>query len=148
MTVIKHYEGLRLNAYRDPVGVVTIGYGDTGPHVQMGQTITEAEAERRLSDRLSNEFIPGVLACVTRSMKTCELDAMTSLAYNVGVGALAGSTLVRKFNAGEPTADEFLRWHYAGGKSLKGLRRRRAAERALFLGASGRDAIREGDRVD
>ena len=65
LNLIKHYEGLELNAYLDPVGIPTIGYGDTGPHVAMGQIITEAEAERRLRDRVEREFLPGVLGALT-----------------------------------------------------------------------------------
>lgn len=141
LKVIKHFEGLRLEAYKDPVGVLTIGYGDTG-NVHPGQVITEVEAEARLKDRLAREFTPGVLSALTRDATQGELDAMVSLAYNVGVGAFRASTLVRKFNAGENAAGEFERWVYAGGKQLLGLKRRRAAERALFEGKSAAVAIR------
>lgn len=149
LVVLKHFEGLRLKAYRDPVGVLTIGHGHTGPDVYEGLVWSQAQADKALRDRLQREFVPGVLAAIKRSMKQCELDAMVDLAYNVGVGAFQSSTLVRNFNAGDMAgaADEFLRWNRAGGQVLLGLRRRRAADRALFLGASGREAIEAGESI-
>lgn len=149
LLVLRHFEGLRLKAYRDPVGVWTIGYGHTGPDVYEGLVWSQAQADKALRERLDREFVPGVLAVIKRSMRQHELDAMVDLAYNIGVSAFQGSTLVRKFNAGDTAgaADEFLRWNRAGGKVLLGLRRRRAAERALFLGASGREAIEVGESV-
>lgn len=146
--LIKHFEGLRLDAYLDTASVPTIGYGDTGPHVQLGQSITPEEAERRLLARLEDEFVPGVLAALTVQPRPHELDAMVSLAYNVGVAAVAGSTLVRRFNARDPdTSTEFARWQFAGGISLRGLRRRREAERLRFLGYGASLAIAESFAV-
>lgn len=148
IALIKHYEGCRLVAYKDPVGVWTIGYGHTGPDVVQGLTITQDQAEQLLRIRLSAEFVPGVLGAIAGA-KQSELDAMVSLAYNIGVSAFSKSTLVRKFNAGDikGAGDEFMRWTKAGGKSLKGLRKRRAAERALFHGATVEAAIKVGDNT-
>jgi len=143
LLLIRHYEGVHLTTYRDPVGILTIGYGDTGSHVKMGDTITLAEAEARLRRRLDGEFVPGVLGALTRDPRQCELDAMVSLAYNIGVGAFRTSTLVKKFNTDDANvASEFIRWDKAKGKSLLGLRRRRAAERMVYLGTPAMDAIR------
>jgi len=149
LLVLRHFEGLRLKAYRDPVGIWTIGYGHTGPDVYEGLVWSQAQADKALRDRLAREFVPGVLAVITRSMTQGQLDAMVDLAYNVGVAAFQGSTLVKRFNEGdiEGAAEEFLRWNRAGGQVMLGLRRRRAADRALFLGASGRDAIEIGEAV-
>lgn len=148
--IIKHYEGVKLKAYRDPVGVLTIGIGDTGPHVKPGDEITQKEADRRLALRLRDEFEPGVFRALRVNPSQPEFDAMVSLAYNIGVHAFANSTLVKKFNVMDTmgAADEFLRWDKAGGRSLKGLRRRRAAERARFLGMSADAAIAEGAQVE
>lgn len=148
LTVLKHYEGCELKAYRDAVGVLTIGYGDT-ENVTEGMVITHEEAEDRLERRLGRDFEPGVKAAITAGMRQEQFDAMVCLAYNIGVGAFAASTLVKLFNAGDIqlAADQFLRWDKAGGKSLKGLRRRRAAERALFLGANAAYAIAAGDKT-
>ncbi|KAA0910695.1 lysozyme [Pusillimonas sp. ANT_WB101] len=148
--VLKYFEQCRLKAYWDATGKVwTIGWGHTGPDVYEGLVITQARADQLLRDRLAREFVPGVLGAVTCSMAQHELDAMVDLAYNIGVVAFAGSTLVRKFNAGDAAgaADEFPRWNKSGGQVLLGLRRRRAANRALFLGASGDAAIKIGVAV-
>lgn len=149
LTVLRHFEGLRLKAYRDPVGVLTIGYGHTGPDVYEGLVWSQAQADKALRDRLQREFVPGVLAVIKRSMRQHELDAMVDLAYNVGVSAFQGSTLVRKFNSGDTqgAADEFLRWVNAGGKPMLGLKRRRVADRALFLGAKAAEAIEIGETI-
>lgn len=146
LAVLKHYEGMELTAYRDIVGKLTIGYGDT-ENVEPGMTITAQEAEDRLRNRLERDFVPGVFTALTRAPNQHQFDAMCSLAYNVGVPAFQRSTLVKRFNAGamEAAADQFLVWHYAGKKSIKGLRKRRAAERMLFLGAEAKAAISVGD---
>lgn len=109
--------------------------------------ITQAQADARLDARLESEFVPDVMACLNRRPKQCELDAMVSLAYNVGAGAFAKSTLVSLYNAGkiQDAANQFPRWDKAGSVSIPGLRKRRAAERAVFLGASLTDALRIGD---
>src|SRR5690606_4040219 len=108
-----------------------------------------ARADQLLRQRLENEFVPGVLSAITRSVAQYELDAMVDLAYNIGVGAFQGSTLVRKFNAGDTdgAADEFLRWNRSGGRVLLGLRRRRKADRCLFLGTTAAEAIALGAAV-
>ena len=148
--LIKHYEGVKLKAYQDAVGVWTIGYGDTGPHVNPGDKITQEEADRRLALRLRDEFEPGVFRALRVNPSQPEFDAMVSLAYNIGVHAFSNSTLVKKFNAMDTmgAANEFPRWDKAGGRSLKGLRRRRASERARFLGMSADAAIAEGAQVE
>lgn len=109
--------------------------------------ITQAQADARLNARLESEFVPDVMACLNRRPKQCELDAMVSLAYNVGAGAFAKSTLVSLYNSGDTqgAANQFPRWDKAGGLSIPGLRKRRAAERAVFLGASFAQALRIGD---
>ncbi len=132
LALIKSFEGLRLNAYRCPADVVTIGYGSTGPHLKMGMTITEAQADKLLQDDLDR-----FEACVARNAPDAtqnEFDAMVSLAFNIGTGAFEKSTLLRKFKAGDKAgaAVGFDAWVNAGGQKLAGLVRRRAAERALF----------------
>lgn len=147
LTIIKRFEGCRLKAYRDPVGVLTIGYGQT-EGVYPGMEITQAEADSMLLHELRTKFIPGVMR-LFGPLPQHQADALVSFAYNLGVGALERSTLRQKILGGDVAvaADEFLRWHYAGGKSLLGLRRRRAAERARFLGHSAADAIKIGEAV-
>lgn len=149
LRLIKHYEGLRLEAYRDPVGILTVGYGHTGPDVFPGMVITESQAEQFLRERLALEFEPGVRLALTTRPAQHEFDSMVSLAYNIGVAAFQNSTLVTIYNRGDRmgAADQFKRWKYAGGKVLKGLERRRAAERAMFLGADANTSIRIGNAI-
>jgi len=134
--LIKRNEGCRLHAYQDSVGVWTIGYGDTGPDVVQGLTISQEEAERRLANRINKEFVPGVMKAIGDAHTTQnQLAAMVSLAYNVGVGAFGTSTVARKHAEGdaEGAAAAFARFNKAGGRVLAGLVRRRGEEAALYL---------------
>ncbi len=134
LALVKASEGLRLKAYRCPADVPTIGYGSTGAHVKMGMTITEAEAERLLLEDLSR-FEKGV-AEVGGKMTDGEFSALVSFAFNLGLGALSNSTLLKKHKAGDRkgAALEFKRWNKAGGRVLAGLTKRREAERKLYVG--------------
>lgn len=121
----------------------TIGWGDTGPDVVPGLVITAEQADQRFARRMSSEFEPGVRAAVRLVLAQHEFDALVSIFYNVGVGAMRASTLVRKLNAGDRAgaAAEFPRWNKSAGERSKGLDRRREAERVLFLGTAAREAI-------
>ncbi|WEU69476.1 endolysin autolysin [Pseudomonas phage vB_PaeM_Ty] len=136
---IKEHEGLRLVAYLDSVGVWTIGYGDTGPDVVKGLTITKEEAEKRLRKRLV-EFEGYVNTYVKVPLKQYQFDALVSLVYNIGPTNFKTSTLLKKLNAGDyiGAADQFLVWNKGrvDGKLvvIKGLANRRAKERKQFLG--------------
>lgn len=134
INLIKTFEGLSLKAYKDSVGVVTIGYGSTGPHVSMGQIITEVQAETLLKSDIAR-FERGVSDLVTAPLNQNEFDALVSFSFNLGLGNLKSSTLLRKLNSldCQGAAKEFERWNKAGGKVLAGLTRRRIAERDLFL---------------
>lgn len=152
LEVLKYFESCELDAYWDADGKVwTIGWGDTGPNVVKGLRITQQGADIRLENRLKNEFVPGVLRALVdpAAVKQEHLDAMVDLAYNIGVDAFRGSTLCRKYNAGDfdGAASEFKRWNRSGGRVLLGLKRRRAADEALFRGANGKDAIRIGAAI-
>lgn len=133
--LIAEFEGCRLTAYRCPANVPTIGYGHTHG-VKMGDRLNSiAEAKELLLNDLNREYLPGVLAAVKVTLTQNQLDALVSLCYNIGVGAIARSTLVRKVNEGDinGAANEFLKWNKAGSHILPGLTRRRTAERQLFL---------------
>ena len=139
IALIREFEGLRLDAYKDSVGVVTIGYGTTamagvGIKPQLGMKITEAEAEMYLRRGLE-KFAAQIKPLITAPINDNEFGAFLSLAYNIGPGAFAKSTALRQFNAGHKAhaAEAILLFNKAGGKVLKGLQRRRAAEKALFL---------------
>ncbi len=138
IALIKEFEGCRLTAYQDSVGVWTIGYGWTQPvdgkPIRAGMTIKQQTAERLLKTGLVS-YESDVSRLVKVGLTQGQFDALVSFTYNLGVRSLSTSTLLRKLNAGDyaGAADEFLRWNKAGGKVLNGLTRRREAERALFL---------------
>ncbi|MCU2457547.1 lysozyme [Enterobacter hormaechei subsp. hoffmannii] len=138
IALIKEFEGCKLTAYQDSVGVWTIGYGWTQPvdgkPIRAGMTIKQETAERLLKTGLVS-YESDVSRLVKVGLTQGQFDALVSFTYNLGARSLSTSTLLRKINAGDyaGAADEFLRWNKAGGKVLKGLTRRREAERALFL---------------
>lgn len=137
--LVKSFEGLRLEPYKCSAGVPTIGYGTTkypnGVFVGMQDPeITAGYAEQYLKHDLG-KFEAGVTKVVTVPLSQNQFDALVSFSYNLGLGALKGSTLLKLLNAGKPSeaAKEFPRWNKAGGKELAGLTKRRLAEQALFL---------------
>lgn len=133
---LKKFEGCRLEAYRDPVGILTIGYGHT-MGVYHGMTITQETAEEYLVDTIESmeavmEDIPGL-----KSLPPNKWDAVVSLAYNIGLGNFKKSTLLKKLqkNPDNPTIfQEFLRWDKAKGKKLEGLVKRRKWEAMRWEG--------------
>ncbi len=133
LELIKGFEGLRLKSYLCPANVWTIGYGSTGPHVREGMVISERDAEDLLRSDL-RRFEQGV-AKFAPDCSEGQFDALVSFAFNLGLGALARSTLIKKHKAGDHqgAAAEFRKWVMAGGVKLNGLVRRRAAERDLYL---------------
>lgn len=136
--LIKHFEGLFLQAYLCPAKVWTIGYGHTGlKHedgtVKRGRVITEKEAETLLKHDLS-KFENAVKRCVRVPLKQHEFDALVSFHFNTG--GLEKSTLLKCLNSERrhDAAMEFYRWVRAGRKILPGLQRRRRAEAMMFAG--------------
>ena len=130
---IRSYEALRLKAYDDSTGVWTIGYGHTAG-VAPGMTITESQAieyfkaDLKSFERSVNKY---VFAPITQNM----FDALVSFAFNLGAGTLKRSTLLKKLNQNDiaGAAEEFGRFIFAGGKMMRGLVRRRDAEKEIFL---------------
>jgi lysozyme len=131
--LIKSFESCRLKAYDDGVGVMTIGWGTT-KGVKRGMVITQEEADRLFEDEL-DDFADGVETLVTADINNNQFSALVSLAYNIGLRAFGRSTLLKKVNsrAFAAAADQFLAWNKGGGKVMRGLTRRREAERKLFL---------------
>ena len=131
--LIKSFEGCRLTAYQDSVGVWTIGYGHTSG-VYQGMTITEEQAEEFLRSDLGTSE-SAVNRLVTYGINQNQFDALVSFTFNLGSGNLAKSDLLKKLNQGDITgaANEFDKWVHAGGQVLEGLVKRRAAEKELFL---------------
>lgn len=138
LAIIKEFEGLDLNAYLDPVGIPTIGWGTivypNGLKVKMGDKISEAEADEYLMFEVRSKTA-SMKSMIKVPISNNAFCALTSFCYNLGTGALAESTLLKLLNEGETSAaaDQFEYWNHAGGKVLVGLTRRREAEKALFL---------------
>ncbi len=134
------HEGVRLTAYKDSVGILTIGVGHTAaagpPEPTPGMTITKEECDAILARDLAR-FEDAVNRLVTVPLNQNEFDALVSLVFNIGEGAFKNSTVLRKLNAGDRkgAADAILMWDKAGGHVVKGLTNRRRAERELFLSA-------------
>ncbi|WP_322042432.1 lysozyme [Paraburkholderia sp. J67] len=134
LDLIKYYEGRRLIAYADVVGVLTIGYGHTGADVTPGLVITQTQADQLLADDLAR-FESGVSRLALVPLNANQFSALVSFSYNLGLDNLRQSTLLRELNGGDYTAaaNQFPRWDRAGGRELSGLLKRRQAEQALFL---------------
>ena len=138
MDLICNFEGKRLTAYDDGVGVWTIGFGTTvypnGIKVMKGDTCTEAQAKTYMAHDLK-KFEATVNKAVTVQLNQNQFDALVSLAYNIGTNAFSKSTLVKKLNANDirGAADQFDVWVNAGGKRMQGLVNRRAKEKEVFL---------------
>lgn len=134
--LIKKWEGCRLSAYQDGGGVWTIGYGHTGKDVHAGLVISQQQADALLLKDLA-VFDAGVRVMVKPPLSESKIGAIICLSFNIGLHALATSTLLRKVNCGaiSEAANEFGHWNKDNGKIIKGLTRRRAAEKELFLSA-------------
>lgn len=136
--LIGQFEGLRLNAYDDGVGVWTIGWGTTvypnGVKVKKGDKITLEQAKQYKAHDLA-KFEKAVNDAIKVPLNQNQFNALVSLAYNIGVSAFANSTLVKRLNEGnyKSATDQFLVWVNAGGKRMQGLVNRRNRERELFL---------------
>lgn len=131
--LIARFEGFRADAYRDPVGVLTQGFGET-KGVTPGKPWSRSYALRRLRQRIDRDFAPPVVAL--NLPKQQMVDAVVSLVYNVGPGVLEpGHSIGDALRARDwpRSADAFLLYDKAAGRRLEGLSRRRHAERALFL---------------
>lgn len=137
---IKKFEGYMSKAYADAKGVWTIGYGNTfyadGTPVKPGDTITKSEAEKLFSEVLG-QFASDVADAVRVEVNKCQFDALVSFTYNVGIGNLKKSTLLKKVNADpedESIRTEFNKWNKSGGKTLPGLIKRRKDEADYYFG--------------
>jgi lysozyme len=141
-TLIKAFESCLkavsggFQAYLDPVGILTIGWGhtrDNGRQFNSGDVWTQAECDAEFLKDMAI-FEKSVNELVTVPINQDQFDALVSFAFNVGSGNLKGSTLLKKLNAGDAAgaAQEFQRWNKAAGKVLPGLTRRRASEALLF----------------
>lgn len=138
LALIREWEGFRGRAYRDAVGIWTIGFGHTSmagaPEVSPGLEISHAQAEKILAHDVET-FARGVASAVTATLSDNEFSALVSFAYNVGLGNFRSSSVLKALNAGDRAAvpRRLQLWVKAGGRTLPGMVKRRAAEAALFL---------------
>lgn len=133
-SLIKEFEGLRLTAYRCPAGIPTIGWGHTRG-VQIGQRITEAQAEQMLTEDIAPA--ERILNALGINFRQEQFDALVSWIFNLGQGNFMHSTLLVRIKAGakdEEVTDQMVKWVNSGGRPLAGLMKRRAMEANMFLG--------------
>jgi lysozyme len=140
LKLIADFEGLRLKSYQDTGGIWTIGYGSTknpftGQSVKSGDVITKETALSWLKKDIEQRQL-AISKLIKVPVNNNQLAALTSLAYNIGLGAFQLSTLLRLLNQNADKvaiADQFLRWNKVKGVEIKGLTNRRILERELFL---------------
>jgi len=128
------WEGTKLSTYRDMGGVLTYCTGAT-ENAQWGKTYTPEQCRAQL-DRDLERHAAGIARCVPlASMTDGQKVAFVDAAYNIGVGAFCGSSMARRANAGDMvgSCNALLMWNRVGGKEVRGLTRRRQAERELCL---------------
>ena len=132
LALIKKFEGCRLKAYRCSANVLTIGYGHTGG-VKEDDTISQPEADELLENDIA-KFEEYVSDNVIVELKQYQFDALVAWTFNLGVGNLRNSTMLKKLNEADYDSIPFemRRWNKACGKTLDGLIRRRKAEGLLF----------------
>lgn len=138
LDLVKEFEGCRLTAYRDEVGVWTIGYGITNSDfkitkkiIRKGMKISKATAEKWLEESLNKKYLPLVLEYDKQyNWNQNELDALVSFCYNIGSIKQLTADGTRSKTV---VASKILQYNKAGGKVYRGLTRRRKAERELFL---------------
>lgn len=129
----EQFEGCRLKAYLDQVGIATIGFGHT-QGVRLGMSCTQEQAEAWLLEDVA-ESEHAVNALVKVPLTQNQYDSLVDMVFNVGIGNFQKSTLLRLLNIGayDRASLEFEKWNKAGGIVRDGLTRRRLAERDLFL---------------
>lgn len=130
--IIREFEGVRLAAYYGPGRNWLIGYGHKAGVVE-GMTISQKEAERLLKADLL-DFENNVNRLVTVKVNRNQFSALVCLAYNIGSGNFANSTLLRELNSGDfkEAAEQFDVWRMVGGEISSHQVKRRAAERKIF----------------
>jgi lysozyme len=140
LELIKSFEGLKLKPYLCPAGIATLGFGNTyypdGTKVKLTDAAITKEKAEELLKHLVVSYEKAVDSFCRDDISQNQFDALVSFAYNVGVGNLQKSTLIKKVNANpqDPTIRaEFMKWNKAAGRVLTGLTRRRTAEANLYF---------------
>ena len=138
--LIKQFEGCKLQAYQDSVGIWTIGYGSTYyenmQRVKQGDKVSQQRANE-IFEFVANRFARNVDDLITSQPTQNQFNAVVSLAYNIGLGNFQRSTLLKKLNRNpndKTIKYEFLKWINAGGRQLQGLINRRKKEAEIYFG--------------
>lgn len=128
------FEGTVLKTYRDPVGILTYCTGET-EGAEWGKTYTPQQCAEKLDASLAKSA-EGVVGCIRKPMTVGQRIAFVDTAYNIGVPGFCGSSMARRFNAGDVqgACDALLLWTKAGGRELPGLVKRRQVVREYCLG--------------
>ena len=136
--VIKSFEGVRNNAYKDSVGIWTVGIGFItvdGVKVNESTTLTDDQIKTQFFAQIT-KYEDAVNQAVTSELNQNQFDALVSFTFNLGGAALRSSTLLKKVNI-DPSdatiANEFIKWDRAGGNVIPGLLKRRQAESNLYF---------------
>lgn len=134
LDLLKSFEGCKLVVYKDIIGILTVGYGHTGPDITAGSTWTQEQCDEALETDLL-KFKNGVYDLLDVSLTDNQYSALVCFSYNVGLTDLKNSHLLKYVNSKDfnLASEEFKRWDRAGGVEVPGLLRRRLAERSLFL---------------
>lgn len=139
---VKRFEGFYPKPYYDIVGVKTLGYGMTGKEIEGLSSVTEPQASKMLEDLLNNKYATPIKQDLDRrgiKLNQNQFDALVSMAYNVGVSGVLGSTLYKNICNGirdkATITANFEMWSMAGGEQVYGLLRRRREEAAMFFGS-------------
>ena len=140
LDLIKQFEGLKLKPYLCPANIATVGFGNTyypdGTKVKLTDPAITAQKAEELLKFLMQSYEKGVDSFCRDDISQNQFDALTSFAYNVGVGNLQKSSLIKKvnLNPNDPAIRlEFMKWNKGAGKVLAGLTRRRQAEADLYF---------------
>ena len=140
LDLIKQFEGLKLKPYLCPANIATIGFGNTyypdGTKVKLTDPAITSQKAEELLKFLVQSYEKGVDSFCRDDINQNQFDALTSFAYNVGLGNLQKSTLIKKvnLNPADPSIRlEFMKWNKGAGKVLAGLTRRRQAEADLYF---------------
>lgn len=131
LTLIKLFEGRKLQAYQDQGGVWTIGYGHTGPEVIKGLVWNPDEADQVFNNDLQQRVYP-LWDFVTENISSNQWSALCSLCFNVGLTAVKNSNTLRLVNEGKDPSVEWLGFSHVNGVPNAGLLRRRQAELELY----------------
>lgn len=128
-------EGKRNHAYQDVAGLKTIGVGHLIKPGEDMEYLTDEQVDELLTHDL-NLFESVVNTLVDVSIDQCQFDALVIFAFNVGLKAFSGSTLLKVLNHGdyENVPDQLMRWNKAGGKIVAGLTNRRDKEIKMWNG--------------